>query len=79
MNQPDWKTVVHTMLGAGYGVEDIAIKATELKMKTTPDTVRDEVSRLRESGRLKAVLFPRWRKKNGIRKDERGGDREPQE
>jgi len=74
MKPCDWTIIAHSMLGAGYGVEDIAIKATALGMRTTPDMVRNEVSRLRSEGWLMEVLFPMWRESHGIRKDERSGD-----
>ncbi len=75
MSNEDWLYAVHRLLRSGYGVEDIAVKLTKHKMKTSPAMVRKEVRRLRESGNLMRVLdVARKGKWNDIRKDECGGD-----
>ena len=46
-----WRQAVAELLGQGFGVEDIA-----LRLKIGASEIRDEISRLRESGKLRAVL-----------------------
>lgn len=79
MRTTDWEFIVSAMLGAGLGAEDIAIMASDLGAPTTPDQVRAEIKRLRESGELQDILFPKRSASSGIRKDDRSRDREPQE
>lgn len=51
-----WQMLVHGMLRAGFGVEDIALRATKRGLRTTADQVRNEITILRNEGRLLEVL-----------------------
>lgn len=47
----EWRMSVRTLLRAGFGVEDIA-----LKLKCSVETVRRYVKRLREAGELREMF-----------------------
>lgn len=51
-----WQVLVHGMLGAGLGVEDIALRVRHMGLRTTADQVRNEITILRNEGRLLEVL-----------------------
>jgi len=51
-----WMGMVHRMLGVGLGVEDVAVRATRCGLRTTADQVRNEITILRNEGRLLEVL-----------------------
>lgn len=72
--------LIHSMLRAGFGVEDITIKVRKMGLHISDTIVRHEVSMLRESGELMNVLALEWRSHGKvIRKDERGGDHQQEE
>lgn len=72
--------LIHSMLRAGFGVEDITIKVRKMGPHISDTIVRNEVSRLRESGELMNVLALEWRSHGkAIRKDERSGDHQQEE
>ena len=57
MEGEHWRMVVHNMLRAGFGVQDISVKLQSLKMPWWSErAIRDEVSNLRSSGKLLDVL-----------------------
>jgi len=51
-----WQMLVHGMLGAGLGAEDIALRVRHMGLRTTADQVRNEITILRNEGRLLEVL-----------------------
>ena len=57
----DRRHLIHSMLRAGFGVEDITIKVRKMGLHISDTIVRHEVSRLRESGELMNVLALEWR------------------
>lgn len=74
------KTLIHGMLRAGFGVEDISIKVSSMGLYTSETHVRMEVARLRRDGRLMDVLALKWRRSGkAVREDECSGDHQPQE
>ena len=46
-----WRQAVAELLGQGLGVEDIA-----LRLKANQSEIREEITKLREGGKLRAVL-----------------------
>lgn len=51
-----WQMLVHGMLRAGFGTEDIAVRVNDMGRYTTADQVRNEITILRNEGRLLEVL-----------------------
>lgn len=51
-----WGEVVRTLLTAGLGVEDIAVKLSVAGVKTTAAEVRREVEIYRHEGRIKEIV-----------------------
>ncbi len=48
-----WQTAVRSLLGEGYGAEDIAIR-----LGCAADDVRREMEILRQEGRLRDIVRP---------------------
>ena len=72
--------LVHSMLRAGFGVEDIEIKIRKLGLHISQSSIRGEIKHLRENGDLMGVLALKWRSHGkAIREDECSGDHQQEE
>lgn len=64
MEREHWRIIVHGMLRAGFGVQDISVKLIAMKLPWFSESViRDEVRSLRSSGKLAEVLALHLRKR----------------
>lgn len=64
MEREHWRIIVHGMLRAGFGVQDISVKLIAMKLPWFSESViRDEIRSLRSSGKLAGVLALHLRKR----------------
>lgn len=72
--------LIHSMLRAGFGVEDIEIKVRKMGLHISQSRIRAEISQLRQSGELMNVLALKWRSHGkALRKDECSGNHQQEE
>lgn len=68
MEGEHWRMVVHNMLRAGFGVQDISVKLQQMKMPWWGErSIREEISHLRSTGKLMDVLALNRRKSGQLR------------
>ena len=64
MEREHWRIIVHGMLRAGFGVQDISVRLIAMKLPWFSESViRDEIRNLRASGKLTEVLALHLRKR----------------
>jgi len=57
MEREHWRMIVHGMLRAGFGVQDISVKLQRMKLPWWGESsIREEIRQLRSSGKLLDVL-----------------------
>jgi hypothetical protein len=68
MDREHWRIIVHGMLRAGFGVQDISVRLIAMKLPWFSESViRAEIRDLRASGKLTEVLALHRRQREVLR------------